>query len=121
MGLAAGTLNRRGTIQKRQAGEDEAGQPRDGWENVVKVWANAKGQTGMGSITGLQDDVAASIDRYSIRIRYRTGLDAGMRWCFNDAADDPIEDQPFEIRQIKMDFERKEWTDLVCELGGSNG
>lgn len=121
MSLAAGTLNRRGTIQQRQSGEDDAGQPLTGWDDVAKVWANVKGQSGMGSITGLQDNVAASIDRYSIRIRYRTGLDAGMRWCFNDADDEPIESAPFEIRQVKMDFDRKEWTDLVCELGGSNG
>lgn len=121
MGLAAGTLNRRGTIQQRQGGEDDAGQPIDVWAAVAKVWANVKGQSGMGTITGLQDNVAASIDRYSIRIRYRTGLDAGMRWCFNDADDEPIESAPFEIRQVKMDFDRKEWTDLVCELGGSDG
>lgn len=121
MALAAGTLNRRGTIQQRQAGETPEGQPIDVWVDVVKVWANVKGQTGMGSITGLQDNVAASIDRYSIRIRYRTGIDAAMRWCFNDADDNPIESEPFEIKQVRMDFDRKEWTDLVCEAGGSEG
>ena len=121
MALAAGTLNRRGTIQRRQDGEDEAGQPLDDWDVVAKVWAHVKGQTGMGAITGLQDNVAASIDRYSIRIRYRTGLDAGMRWCFNDENDEPIESEPFDIKQVRMDFERKEWTDLITEKGGSQG
>lgn len=113
MSLAAGTLNRRISIQRRVSGTDDAGQPLPGWESVVDVWAHVRGQTGMGTITGLQDNVAASIERYSIRIRYREGLDAGMRVVYGA--------QIFDIRQIRMDFERREWTDLVCELGGNDG
>ncbi len=113
MSLAAGTLNRLVTIQRRQDGEDEAGQPLTGWEDVAQVRANIKGPTGLGSITGLQDNVAASINRYSFRIRYRTGIDAGMR-VLHDGL-------PFDIRQVLMDFERRNYTDLVCEQGGSEG
>lgn len=121
MALAAGTLNRRFTAQQRTPGEDEGGQPLDTWENVEKFYGNIKGPTGLGSITGLQDNVAASIDKYSIRSRFRTTLNVGMRICPNDADDNPIESSPFEIRQIRQDFERKEYTDFVCELGGSDG
>jgi SPP1 family predicted phage head-tail adaptor len=121
MGLAAGSLNRRGTIQRRTDGETPEGQPIDVWVDVAKVWANVKGQTGMGSITGLQDNVAASINRYSVRIRFRQGIDAGMRWCFNDGNDAPIESNPFDIKHVRMDWEGRDWTDLVCEQGGSQG
>lgn len=113
MTLAAGTLNRQITIQRRQAGEDEAGQPLQGWELVAQVQAYVKGPNGMGTITALQDNVAASINRYSFRIRYRTGIDAGMRVLLGE--------QAFDIKQVLMDFERRDYTDLVCEQGGNDG
>lgn len=109
--LAAGALNRRVTIQRRADGYDEAGQPVTTWEDVATVWANIAGQTGMGAITRAQDGVGASIERYSIRIRYREGLDAGMRVVHGS--------QVFDVRQVRMDFDRREFTDLVCELGGN--
>lgn len=115
MTLPAGSLNRRISIQARQFGTDQGGQPLDGWDVVANVWARVLGATGMASIrlSGLQDNVAASINAYSFRIRYREGLDAGMRVVFNGVV--------FDIKQVRMDFERREWTDLVCEQGGNNG
>lgn len=115
MGLAAGDLNRQIIIQRRVPGETPEGQPVDVWVDVATVWASIRGQTGMGSITGLQDDVAASIERYSYRIRYRTGIDAGMR-IYEVATGDVA-----DIRQVRMDRAHREWTDLVTEVGGNEG
>lgn len=112
MGISAGMLNRRIRIERRE-GKDAAGQPLDNWVPVVDVWANIRGQTGMGTITQPQDNVPASIERYSVRIRYREDIDMGMRIVCGPMI--------MDIRQIRLDLERREWTDLVCEVGGTNG
>lgn len=111
--MKLGTLNRRVTIQQRTAGYDEAGQPIEAWTDVVRVWANIAGQTGMGTITRNQDSIPGSVERYSIRIRYREGITSGMRALHNG--------QAFDIRQVRMDFAERVYTDLVCELGGNDG
>lgn len=113
--MQAGELNRRITIQSRQSGEDAAGQPIDTWVDVASVWANVKGATGMASIrqSGLQDNVSASLNSYSFRIRYRTGLNAGMRVVMTGV--------PYDVKQVRMDHAGREWTDLVCEQGGNDG
>ena len=112
MTLPAGTLNHHITIQRRQTGEDEAGQPLLGWEDVASVWANPIGQTGLGTIK-TSGTVAAAIKAYSFRIRFREGLDEGMRVVLAGA--------PFDVKQVRMDYAGREWTDLVCEAGGSDG
>jgi SPP1 family predicted phage head-tail adaptor len=105
-----GTLNRRITIQEKVNAADGAGQPLDAWKAVAERWANISGQTGMGTITGLQENVAASVERYSIRIRYFEGVKAGMRAVQGSMI--------FAIRQVRHDVAKREFTDLVCELGG---
>jgi len=115
--VKAGQLNRRIRIERKLEGEDVAGQPQEGWDPtpVAEVWANVKGATGMASIrqTSPQDNVAASVNSYSFRIRYREGIDDGMRVVLNDV--------PFDIKQVRMDHAGREWTDLVCEQGGNDG
>lgn len=111
--VRAGALNRRVTIQKRVQGQDDWGQPIDTWQDVATVWANIAGQTGLGTITRMQDNVTASVDRYSIRIRFREDVTFGMR-VLGDG-------RIFDIRQVRMDFAGRDYTDLVCELGGSEG
>jgi len=100
-------------LQRRGTGRDANGQPVAAWEDVAEVWANIKGQTGMGTITRMQENVPASVEKYSIRIRYREGVTSAMRVLYGD--------QVFDIRQVRMDFERRVWTDLICELGGNDG
>lgn len=108
MGLNAGDLRRRVRIERRGTGTDAIGQPLDTWEEVATVWADIRGQTGMGTITRQQEGIPASVERYSIRIRYRDGITAGMRVVYGAHV--------FDIRQVRMDFEGREYTDLVCEL-----
>lgn len=112
MAVNAGDLRRRVRIERRVSGVDEIGQPVSAWETVAEVWADIRGQTGMGTITRQQEGVPASVERYSIRIRYRDGITAGMRVVYGAHV--------FDIRQVRMDFEGREYTDLVCELGGND-
>ena len=110
--MEAGKLNRRITIQQRQAGYDEAGQPVQTWADVVSVWANVAGNTGLTTIKNASD-VTAAIKRYSIRIRFREGLNEGMRVLLGTV--------PFDVKEVRMDYAGREWTDLVCEQGGNDG
>lgn len=112
MTLAAGSLDSRITIQQLAAGQDAAGQPVQTWTDVAKVWANVAGAGGLTTIKNASD-VAAAIKRYSIRIRFREGLDEGMRVLLGTV--------PFDVKEVRMDYAGREWTDLVCEQGGSNG
>lgn len=121
MTIAAGSLNRRLRIERRVTGTDAAGQPLDSWEMVDEVWARPIGQTGMGAIRqgGLQENIESSINAYSWRIRYRDGFDAGMRAL--EVRNGVPFGMPFDIKLVRMDLELREWTDLVCEQGGSAG
>lgn len=113
--MKAGDLNRQIVIQSRDAGTDEAGGPLQTWTTLATVWAHILGATGMGSIrqSANQDGVAVELNSYSFRIRYRTDADAANRVVFNG--------QNFDVKQVRHDFAGKEWTDLVCELGGNDG
>lgn len=113
MGLAAGDLNRRITIQEYGRTKDEAGQVIKDWIDRVTVWANVKSQTGMGVVTGDQGGVEASVTRYSFRIRHRQGIDASMRVLMGGVT--------YDITSVQMDEDRREWTDLVCNRGANDG
>lgn len=115
MTLSAGTLNRRVRIERKKGGFDSSGQPLDDWDLYVEAWASVRGATGMASIrqSTPQDGVAASMNSYSFRVRFREDLDSGMRVVYAG--------KPFDIKQIRLDFEGREWTDIVCEVGGNDG
>ena len=104
MNLNAGTLNSRVTIQRRTGGVNDWGEPLPaGWEEVVKVWANVRHLSGSESI---KSDRPTSEVRASIRIRFRTGVDAGMRALVGGVT--------YEIQAVMPDLQRREYTDLVC-------
>lgn len=106
--MRAGKLNRRVRIEQRVTGTDPAGQPIDAWQLVTEVWANILGKTGFGAMRDMQDDIATSIAAYSIRIRFREGLDSRCRVVYGA--------QVFDVKQVRMDFDHRVWTDLLCEL-----
>jgi SPP1 family predicted phage head-tail adaptor len=110
--VKAGDLNRLVRIERRVDGEDAAGQPLQTWEPVASVWASVRAPKGMGIVKEAMDG-AVSITRYSFRIRYREALDAGMRVV--------MAGQAFDVKAVSVDHAGKEWTDLVCELGGAEG
>lgn len=113
--LESRKLNRRIKIQQRGPAQDAGGQPIDGWVEVAKPWAWIKGQTGMAVGTQMAGEgtVAASLNVYSFRIRYRPSITDTMRVLYGG--------QAYDIKQVRHDLAGQEWTDLVCEHGGNDG
>lgn len=103
--MKAGTLRDRITIQHKTGAKGAWGTPEpQGWEEVAKVWADVRFQSGSESIKAGAD---VSIVRASARIRWRTGIDAGMRVLFGS--------QVFDIEAVLPGSERKH-VDLACKL-----
>jgi SPP1 family predicted phage head-tail adaptor len=103
--MQSGKLNRRITIQQLSAGQDEIGQPVQTWSNVATVWADIRHQSGMETIKA---DAVTSTVRASIRIRYRSDLNSGMRVLHDSTA--------YNILAVLPDLARKEYVDLACEV-----
>lgn len=103
MKLNPGTLNRRIAIQQLAAGVDLIGQPVNTWSDVAQVWADMRFRSGLESIKG---DVETSMARVSVRIRYRTGITAGMRVLHESVA--------YDIEAVLPDLTGKVYCDLVC-------
>lgn len=94
------------TISQRVTGQGTIGQPVTTWVAVTAkpVWADVRHKSGTESIKA--DAVTSSVQA-SIRIRYRTGLKAGMR----------IEagGMTYEVKAVLPDVARRRFVDLVCE------
>lgn len=103
--MRAGQLRDRITIQRKTGATDEWGTPvPQGWEDVAPVWADVRFQSGTETIRAGAD---VSIVRASARIRWRTGIDPGMRVLFGT--------QVFDIEAVLPSSDRKH-VDLVCRL-----
>lgn len=102
--MKAGSLNRRVTIKARSVGQDATGQPVEAWQDVASVWASVRHLSGLES---LKADRESSTVRASIRIRYRAGIDAGMRVHQGSSV--------YDIRAVLPDEVRREFMDLSCE------
>lgn len=104
MTLDAGDLNRRITIQRQPTGQDASGQPITGpWETVGQAWASIRSPTGLGAIKA---DVPVSEVRVSIRVRWRTDVERGMRALHGTTV--------YAIDAVLPDMARREHVDLVC-------
>lgn len=117
MSMGAGELNRRFTVEKRSETVDELNQPVLGdWTPQFSVWGSIKGPSGMASIRGSEEQqgVPRNLTVYSVRIRYRAddSITVGMRLIHMG--------MELDIKKLQHDFDRREWTDIVCEVGGSN-
>jgi len=103
--MQAGRLNRRCTLQA-QTGVDELGQPLpDGWVDVATVWADIRMKSGLEAIKA---GAVVSTVQASIRIRYRAGVNAGMRVVHNLTN--------YNITAVMPDVGGREYVDLVCEV-----
>lgn len=104
--MQAGRLNRRVTIMAPGAEVDDIGQPIDVVPVVVaKPWASIRHLNGTETIKA---GAEASIVKASIRIRYRAGIDAGMRVLHKEMA--------YEIKAVLPDEAGRQYVDLVCEV-----
>lgn len=102
--MQAGKLNERAIIQQLASGQDALGQPVQTWSTVATVWANVRHLSGSETIRAGADSSAV---KASIRIRHRSGLNAGMRVTVGSSV--------YGIASI-LPAERKVYIDLVCEL-----
>lgn len=115
MSIAAGDLNRQIIIEERTVGVDALNQPNGAWTAISNgtVWANIKGYTGLRSISQGVDGVGATLDRYSIRVRFRTDVNVAMRVNHNGNF--------YDIIDIRQDYADQCWTDLICNIGLNDG
>ena len=103
--MQAGRLNRRCQLQSPSQSVDELGQPIPGWTDVATVWADIRLKSGLESIKA---GAPVSTVQASIRIRYRAGINAGMRVVHNL--------QVYEILAVQPDVGGREYVDLVAEV-----
>lgn len=102
--MAAGELDKRITIERRTGTKDPLGQMIESWVEVARPWANIRYPSGLATIKAGAD---VSAVKASIRIRHRSGLDAGMRARYLT--------EVFDIKAVLPD-RRREYIDLVCEV-----
>jgi len=103
--MQAGRLNRRCVLQTPGTAQDELGQPIPGWTDVATVWADIRMKSGLESIKA---GAVVSTVQASVRIRYRTGVNAGMRLTHNLVN--------YSIVAVQPDVGGREYVDLVCEV-----
>lgn len=105
MNTTIGQLNRRIAIQRPGTAQDSIGQPIAAWTDVDHVWASIKMQTGIGVIRASAD---VSTIPVSIRVRYRTDLDASMRVVHGATV--------YAVKAVMPDEQGRQFTDMVCEV-----
>ena len=103
--MQAGRLNRRCTLQAPGTTQDELGQPIPGWTDVATVWGDVRLRSGLESVKA---GAVVSTVQASVRIRYRTGINAGMRVL--------VDSVPYEVLAVQPDVGGREYVDLVCQL-----
>lgn len=109
-----GERNRLLRIMRRSTGRDAANQPIKGLEFVMRRWGKPVTATGMASVRASMEGVPATPVRYSWRINYTpVGIDAGMFAQHGGVT--------YNIQEVRHDHAGRNYTDLVCETGGSNG
>lgn len=102
--MQAGKLRNKVKIQQQTTDQDAAGQPLDTWSDVANVWGNIRFLNGVET---LKAGAPTSTAKASIRIRYRTGINAGMRVLHGATA--------YNITAVLPDMAKKEYVDLACE------
>jgi SPP1 family predicted phage head-tail adaptor len=103
--MQAGRLDSRVTIQAPGTTTDALGQPIPSWTDVALVWASIRHLSGVEAIKA---DATVSTVKASIRIRYRTGMNAGMRVVHGA--------QVYSIEAVMPDVGGREFVDLVAEV-----
>ena len=103
--MIIGRLSSYCTLQQPNTAQDALGQPVPGWVDVAQVWADIRHQSGLSAIKAGAD---VSVVKASIRIRYRDGVNAGMRVLHDGVA--------YNIEAVLPDVSRHRYVDLVAEV-----
>lgn len=107
MTIIAGSFPHQIHIQRKSGGQDDWGTPLpEAWENITAtpIWSNVRYLSGSEAIKAGAD---VSTVRASVRIRWRTGIDAGMRVVHSG--------QVLDIEAVLPGVGRQH-VDLVCRL-----
>lgn len=102
--ISAGSYDKRISIDRRSDGVDGLGQPSHSWVLVAELWARILYPSGAAMIKSGAD---VSIVKASVRIRYRVGVEPGMRVRAGSEA--------FDIVAV-LPNKAKGYADLVCVL-----
>lgn len=97
-------------IQQRSADRDPEGQPLVVWADYATPWADVRFLNGRQFVSSSAEANAATA---SIRLRYRTDIDATMRVVWGAFI--------FDILSVLPDAEGLDHVDLACSVGASNG
>lgn len=112
-----GDRNRYVHFYKLSGAEDGSNEPvEDPWVYHKSKWANIKGERGMGTIraAAAAGGVNTPLNKYSYNISYDRSITVGMQLR------DPDGDR-LNIIAVNHDKANRDWTDVVCEVGGANG
>jgi SPP1 family predicted phage head-tail adaptor len=104
MGINAGMLDKRITIQYQSKMQDSYGSEVITWTDLKTVWANVKPLSGREYNTAKQ---LYSESTTKITIRYRTGLDTSMRFFYNN--------KYYYILNVVNSDEKNEELVLLCK------
>ena len=105
--MDAGRLNTRIRIEADGEVQDASGAWVTGWSTLAELWADVRHTSGAEAIRG---DAITSTARASVRIRYRTGIDAGMRVVVVSTG------AVYNIVSVLPDLQGQVFVDLVCEV-----
>jgi SPP1 family predicted phage head-tail adaptor len=108
--MRAGTLRHLLTLQELSAGQDEIGQPLQTWVDVATDWADIRFLRG---IEAVKAGASVSVADCSVRVRYRAGVTAGMRYVEGSTV--------YDIQSVLPDTTGMHYLDLACKQGASNG
>ncbi|HIC7213958.1 MULTISPECIES: phage head closure protein [Burkholderia cepacia complex] len=109
--MRSGDFNRRITIQVKQAGQDDLGQPVTSWVDFAKdVPTNLLASTGKEYVNSGEEISKAQV---SMRIRWRTDVTAAMRVLYDGGI--------FNIEAVLPDYAGRRFIDLACSVGANNG
>lgn len=108
--MRIGKLNRRVSLQAPVTHKDAGGQEIPAWTEISRPWTDIRYLSGREYATS---DTTVSGATASIRMRYRTDLNAGMRIVYNGTI--------FNVLAVLPDEEDRDRVDLACSTGINEG
>jgi len=104
----AQTLQHRVSVQVPSGGvddSDDCGQPTIDWTEMAALWADIRVAGGLETIKA---GAEMSVVKASIRVRYRSDIDASMRVVHGTTI--------YAIKAVLPDLVGRRYVDLVCEV-----
>lgn len=108
--MRAGPLDKRVLLQRRVDVQSDTGAITPTWLDIREVWADIRHPSGMEAV---RSGVPVSVVAASIRIRYRSDVDATCRAVYRGTA--------YGIKAVLPSQVSRDFLDLVCEGGENHG